>query len=90
MTTALFDACVLYPAPLRDLLMHLAMTNLFCARWTDQIHDEWIRNLLKNRSDLSAARLAVTRQRMNAAVPDCLITNFEQLIEDLTPISAIP
>ena len=24
--TAIFDACVLYPAPLRDLLMHLALT----------------------------------------------------------------
>ena len=24
--TAVYDACVLYPAPLRDLLMHLAMT----------------------------------------------------------------
>ena len=44
--TALYDACVLYPAPLRDLLMHLAMTDLFRARWTDQIHDEWIRNVL--------------------------------------------
>ena len=30
--TALYDACVLYPAPLRDLLMHLAMTDLFRAR----------------------------------------------------------
>ena len=38
--TALYDACVLYPAPLRDLLMHLALTDLFRARWTDQIHDE--------------------------------------------------
>jgi len=36
--TALFDACVLYPAPLRDLLMHLALTDLFRAKWTDQIH----------------------------------------------------
>jgi len=27
--TAVYDACVLYPAPLRDLLMHLAMTGMF-------------------------------------------------------------
>lgn len=33
--TALYDACVLYPAPLRDLLMHVALTDLFRARWTD-------------------------------------------------------
>jgi hypothetical protein len=32
--TALFDANVLYPAPLRDLLMRLAMTDLFRAKWS--------------------------------------------------------
>ena len=36
--TAVYDACVLYPAPLRDLLMQLGLTDLFKARWTDQIH----------------------------------------------------
>jgi hypothetical protein len=25
----LYDACVLYPAPLRDLLMYLALTDLW-------------------------------------------------------------
>jgi len=33
--TAIYDACVLYPAPLRDFLLRLAMTELFRARWTD-------------------------------------------------------
>jgi len=37
-----YDACVLYPAPLRDLLMYLALTDLFRAKWTDTIHEEWI------------------------------------------------
>lgn len=27
----IYDACVLYPAPLRDLLMRLATTGLFAA-----------------------------------------------------------
>lgn len=49
---AVYDACVLYPAPLRDLLMHLAMTDLFRARWTSDIHEEWISSLLANRPDL--------------------------------------
>lgn len=53
MPTVIFDACVLYPAPLRDLLMHLALTGLFKAKWTNEIHEEWIRNLLKQRSDLT-------------------------------------
>lgn len=50
--TVIYDACVLYPAPLRDLLMRLALTDLYRARWTDMIHDEWTRNVLKQRPDL--------------------------------------
>lgn len=34
--TVVLDACVLYPAPLRDALMRLALTDLFKAHWTDQ------------------------------------------------------
>nr|WP_020467364.1 hypothetical protein [Singulisphaera acidiphila] len=44
--TAVYDACALYPAPLRDLLMQLALTDLVRARWSDMIHEEWIRNVL--------------------------------------------
>lgn len=80
---ALFDSCVLYPAPLRDLLLRLALTDLFRARWTDAIHDEWIRNLLKNRPDLDEQKLARTRKLMNDAVPDCLVTGYEGPIDGL-------
>lgn len=81
--TALYDACVLYPAPLRDLLMQLALTDLFRARWTDQIHDEWIRNVLENRPDLKPEQLERTRELMNAHVRDSLVTGYESLIENL-------
>lgn len=81
--TALYDACVLYPAPLRDLLMHLALTDLFRARWTDEIHEEWIRNLLGNRSDLTREQLERTRTLMNSHVRDCLVTGYEPLIAGL-------
>ncbi len=81
--TALYDACVLYPAPLRDLLMHLAMTDLFRARWTDQIHDEWIRGVLANRPDLKREQLERTRQLMDAHILDCLVTGYENLIDGL-------
>jgi hypothetical protein len=46
---AVLDACVLYPAPLRDLLLSLAASGLYQARWTQLIQDEWISNLLANR-----------------------------------------
>jgi hypothetical protein len=35
-----FDACVLYPAPLRDFLLRLATTGLFSAKWSEAIHNE--------------------------------------------------
>ena len=44
--TAIFDACVLYPAPQRDFLMWLGLSGLFRARWTQDIHNEWKRHLL--------------------------------------------
>jgi hypothetical protein len=45
--SVVFDACVLYPAPLRDSLMRLANKDLFRAYWTDQIHDEWVNALIR-------------------------------------------
>jgi predicted nucleic acid-binding protein len=82
--TALFDACVLYPAPLRDLVMWLALTDLFNAKWTDAIHEEWIRNVLANRPDIKPEQLDRTRQLMNTRIRDCLVTGYEDLIDGLT------
>lgn len=79
----LFDACVLYPAPLRDFLLNLALTDLFAARWTDRIHSEWIDNLLDQRPELSREKLERTRNLMNQAIPDSLITDYESLIDGL-------
>lgn len=81
--TAVFDACALYPAPLRDLLMNVAMTEQFRARWTMQIHDEWTRNLREQRPDIDEAKLQRTVELMNQAVPDCLVENYENLIDSL-------
>ncbi len=82
--TAVYDACVLYPAPLRDFLMWLALTDLFKARWTDEIHDEWIRNLLKNRSDLTLEKLTKTKNLMNINIRDCLVDGYQAFIPTLT------
>jgi PIN domain len=78
--TALYDACVLYPAPLRDLLIRLADTGLFRARWTNAIHEEWILNVLENRADLSRERLERTRDLMNEHILDSLVNDYEELI----------
>lgn len=59
------------------------MTGIFRARWTEAIHEEWKRNLLARRTDLTRAKLDRTSNLMNRAVPDCLITDFESLVESL-------
>jgi hypothetical protein len=79
----LYDACVLYPAPVRDLLVRIAKTGIVRARWTDAILDECFRSILKQRPDLKPAALERTRVLMKQAVPDCLVTGFESLIEGL-------
>lgn len=78
--TVVFDACCLYPAPLRDLLMQVAVIDIVRARWTEKIHDEWTSNLLINRPTLDKAKIERVRQLMNSHVRDCLITDYEQLI----------
>jgi hypothetical protein len=50
--------------------MHLALTGIFRAHWSAEVHDEWIRNLLKNRPDLSPDKLQRTRQLMDKAIPE--------------------
>lgn len=82
--TAVYDACVLYPAPLRDFLMWLALSGRFRARWTLEIHQEWKRNLLKNRPDLKAEQLDRTSDLMDQAIPDACVTGYETLIEGLS------
>ncbi len=79
----IYDACVLYPAPLRDLLMHLAMTGLFRAKWTNHIQDEWITSLLRTRPDLTLTQLTRTRQLMDLHVLDALVEDYEHLIDRL-------
>lgn len=79
----IYDANVLYPAPLRDLLMWLALQDVVLARWTDDIHDEWIRSVLRDRPDLKPEQLQRTRGMMNANVRDCLVTGYHELIPGL-------
>lgn len=78
--TAIFDACVLYPAPLRDFLMWLGLSGRFRARWSRDIHEEWKRNLLLNRPDLTRSQVDRTSDLMNRAIPDALVDGYEELI----------
>ncbi len=82
--TALLDACVIHSAPLRDLLMYLAVKDLYRPRWTDAIHEEWIRSVLERRPDLRRAQLERTRDLMNRNARDSLVIGYEGLIDGLS------
>lgn len=81
--TVLLDANVLYPAPMRDALMQLAVTDLFKAKWTADIHREWIDALLRNETQRERSALERTRDLMDTSVRDCLVTGYESLIPSL-------
>mgnify|MGYP000873574693 FL=1 len=83
-TNALLDACVLYPAPVRDLLLSVAAEGLYDPVWTQVIQDEWINNLLINRPDLKREKLIATTRAMNIAFPQANIMHYKRLLNQLT------
>jgi hypothetical protein len=80
---AFLDASVLYPASLRNLFMRLTLRDLFQARWSRDVHDEWIRSVLRSRPDIAPAQLHRVRDLMDRYAEDCLVTGYETLIGTL-------
>ena len=78
-----YDACVLYPFHLRNLLVQFAVEGVVHARWSDTIHEEWIRNLAQGRG-IPRQRLIVTRDLMNEVLPDADVRNYKRLIPGIT------
>lgn len=78
-----YDANVLYPDRLRDLLIRVAQAGMVQAKWTHQILDETFRSVLAKNPHLSSERLGRTRELMLRAIRDGLVTGYEPLIEAL-------
>lgn len=84
MTVAVLDACVLYPPSLRDLLMRVASVGVYEPRLTDEIHDEWVRNVLKNNPRVTPTQLARTRRLMNQVSTQCLVSGYTARVATLS------
>jgi hypothetical protein len=67
------------PPPPKLVEQHL----LVQAKWTETILDETFRSLHANRPDLNETRLQRTRNLMNLAVRDAVVTGYEPLIGSL-------
>jgi len=83
MTVAVLDACVLYPAALRDVLLWLAAESAYRPRWTDTLHEEWMRAVLADRPDLTRGQLERTRSLMNQVAPESLVEGYEKHVSSL-------
>ena len=79
---AVYDACVLYPFHLRNLLIQCAVDRLVEARWTDDIHDEWIRSLAAV-SGVPSTRLQATRDLMKAILPNADVRDHHRQVVDI-------
>ena len=82
---AFLDASVLYPVSLRNLLMRLTIEDLYQARWSAHVHEEWVRAVARDNPGSPIERLHCTQYatpwmwKRNALVP-----GYEDLIEALT------
>jgi len=72
----------LVPRLLRDVLLSLAHADLYTARWTVEIEKEWTAALLENKPGTQAL-IARAVEQMRMAIPDCLVVDYESLIENL-------
>ena len=80
----IFDACILYPFHLRNVVVQIAAERLVDARWTDEIHDEWIWNLAANMPAISIECLQITRGLMGQALPNALVSSYSGHIGAVT------
>lgn len=83
MQVVIYDANVLYPSILRDVLIRVGLARIVQPKWTDRILDEVFRNLRTNRPDLDPARLDRTRHLMGQAIRDVTVSGYEHLIGQL-------
>jgi predicted nucleic acid-binding protein len=79
----IYDASVLYPNTLRDLLLRVAQAGLVQARWTEEILDEMFAALKRDRPQLDPVKLDRTRALMGTAVRDWKVTGYEPLVDAL-------
>ncbi|MGH1350418.1 MAG: PIN domain-containing protein [Methyloligellaceae bacterium] len=82
--TALLDANILFSPPLRDLLIELSCEQVIHVRWTEKIHEEWIRAASKLRPLIPIDVQHQIRNLLYESIPDCLITDYEHLIDEIT------
>lgn len=84
---AVCDACVLYSITMADLLTSLGEAGLYHPKWTRDIHEEWIRNVIAKlgaKGVVTREKLEARRDAMIESIPDSMVEAYEELIPSLT------
>ena len=81
---AFLDASALYPSFLRNILMRLALRDLFRGFWSERVQDEWTRAVLRDRPHVSPASIDGTRKLMDENIDDAIVGGYEHLIATVT------
>ncbi len=83
--SAIYDACVLYPFEIRDVLMTAALTRCFTLFWTEAILDECTRNLIAD-GRATEENMKVMKDGMNKVYPyaNIPLADYESLIPVMT------
>jgi len=81
--TAFLDANVLYSAAIHDICMEVALAKMFRAKWSADVHREWVEAILRNRPELKRINLERTRDLMDKSIPSATVTGYEHLVESI-------
>ena len=81
--TAFFDSNVFFGARLRSLMVELAQSGQFRARWSEDVHREWIGAVIEKRPDIDHEALERCKKQMNTAAPDCVVSVYQPLVATL-------
>lgn len=80
----MLDACVIFPAALRDTLLRLAETpRQYIPKWSDRILEEVTRNL-ESRRNLAPRKIVHLIGQLERHFPEARITDYEKLIGVMT------
>ena len=82
-STVMLDTNILYPAPIRDIFLQLAVEKLFRPRWSPDVLREWMAVDRRLRPDHDPAKVKRTQHHMKQLWLDGLITGYEHRIGDL-------
>jgi predicted nucleic acid-binding protein len=84
MWKATLDACALYSALSRDLLLYFASAKMFTPFWNAEIHSEWVSSLATRRKELNKDDLRKISEKMDEDFPAAKISGLSKLIKGLT------